>query len=400
MRFDIAAGIGLFLASVMSLGLMTVINPLVVPAGRLGWALLFSALMTLPLIWRRRFPIMVAVIVCIAYFVSMTVQAPEWFVSQIVLFAAIYTIGAVSTDRRRANLARVLLIAGMGLWLLVNTFMLADEAGDQAALMSPHVATVLLTWLMNAAYFGGAFALGDLAWKASRQRELLLERTHELEAEREVTAAQAVALDRVRIARELHDVVAHHVSAMGIQAGAARVMMDRDPEAARQALGVIEESTRSAITELHHLLDTLRTSPDSDDSEAPSTLSLDRLDHLAQTMTASGTPTTCTVIGEPFPVTDLVQVNLHRIAQEALTNVRRHAGPDATAEIRLRYGDGFVELEVTNTGRIVLNTQPGLGHLGMRERMTASGGMLEARALRDGGYLVRATVPVDSVVPA
>src|SRR5690606_12761325 len=112
MRFDVAAGTGLFLASVMSIGLTTVINPDIPPADRLGWALLFSALMTVPLIWRRRFPVVVAIIVCTSYFVSMTVEAPEWFVSQIALFVAIYTIGAVSTDRRRATLARVVIIVG------------------------------------------------------------------------------------------------------------------------------------------------------------------------------------------------------------------------------------------------------------------------------------------------
>src|SRR5690606_5197412 len=114
------------------------------------------------------------------------------------------------------TLARAVIIVGMAGWLLVNTFRAADQGGEPAVVMTPYVASVLLTWLMNAAYFGGAFVLGDMAWRATRQRELLLERTHELETEREITATQAVTLDRVRIARELHDVVAHHVSAMGV----------------------------------------------------------------------------------------------------------------------------------------------------------------------------------------
>lgn len=186
---------------------------------------------------------------------------------------------------------------------------------------------MMLQFLFNVVFFAGAFAFGERAYAGALSREELEQRTRELEHEREITAAQAVALDRVRIARELHDVVAHHVSAMGVQAGAARTVLDRDPEAARRALTVVEESARASLTELRQLLETLRTP----DAAAPhdSTLRLEAIAELVRYSEENGMPTTFTVVGEPVTASEVAQVNLYRIAQEALTNARRHGGPDA-----------------------------------------------------------------------
>ncbi|MGO2668724.1 MAG: sensor histidine kinase, partial [Microbacterium gubbeenense] len=107
-----------------------------------------------------------------------------------------------------------------------------------------------------------------------------------------------------------------------------------------------------------------------------------------------GTPTSLRIIGDPRDVPSLAQVNLYRIAQEALTNARRHAGPNVTADVRLRYSDDDVELEVTNTGRAVIGSRAGLGTLGMRERATSMGAFLEAGPRESGGYLVRVRVPL------
>ncbi|WOF23028.1 histidine kinase [Microbacterium betulae] len=402
LRRDAVLGAALFGAAVISIALASVSGAFLTRPENAGWSLLASAFMTLPLGLRRRLPVTVTVVVCGAYFVAVSLQFPELYVSQVAIFIAIFTIGAWLDDRRRAAMARVLITAAMFLWLLVTTFVGATdtEALEEsfAGALSPYLAYMLLIWLVNAAYFGGAYYMGDRAYTAARTKAILQRRTRELEEERERTAAQAVALDRVRIARELHDVVAHHVSAMGVQAGAARTVIDGDPEAARSALAVVEDSARSAIAELHHLLDTLRTADGDPDfsAGAPSTLRLESLRSLAEAMTASGTPTNHVVVGEPVPVPDLVQVNLYRVAQEALTNARRHGGPDATAEVRVRYTDESVELEVTNAGRIALDARPGLGQLGMRERAIASGGTLELRARDRGGYLVRVTVPLTS----
>ncbi|GAA4194109.1 sensor histidine kinase [Microbacterium oryzae] len=400
LRRDVLLAGALFVAAVISIALATLSGSFLSTPENAGWSLLASAFMTLPLALRRRLPIGTAVVVCSAYFVAASLQFTELYVSQVAIFIAMFTVGAWVEDRRRAALSRVLIMVGMALWLLVSTFTGATDADhleeNFAGALSPYVAYMLLMWLINAAYFGGAYYMGNRAYAAARDRAVLQRRTRELEEERELTAAQAVALDRVRIARELHDVVAHHVSAMGVQAGAARTVLDRDPESARRALAVVEESARSAIAELRHLLDTLR-SPDGDPDfaeGAPSTLSLTSLSELAEAMTASGTPTRHVVVGEPAPVPDIVQVNLYRIAQEALTNARRHGGPEARAEVRVRYTRDAVELEVTNTGRIALGARPGLGQLGMRERAIASGGVLELHAREQGGYRVRVTVPL------
>ena len=255
---------------------------------------------------------------------------------------------------------------------------------------------MMLQVLLNALYFGGAYYFGERSWAAAQQRAALEQRTRELERERERSAAQAVALDRVRIARELHDVVAHHVSVMGVQAGAARVVIPTDPAGAAAIVAGIEDAARDAIRDFRHLLDTLRAPGDEED--ASSTVGVDDVAALVSASTAAGLPARIQVIGTPVPVPRLTAVNLYRIAQESLTNARRHAGPDAEADVRIRYEQGesgaTVELEVVNSGRIVPAVRAGLGLLGMRERAAASGGTIELVPRPSGGFRVRATLPV------
>jgi signal transduction histidine kinase len=310
-------------------------------------------------------------------------------------------VGAWVDDRRRALWVRAGVIVAMFVWLIVTMFQSAidpsEEGLSQAGVFSPFAAMLLLQLLVNAGFFGGAYYMGDRAYAAAMSRSALEQRTRELEREREVTAAQAVALDRVRIARELHDVVAHHVSAMGVQAGAARAVLERDPDAARAALLGIEDSARSAIADLRQLLETLRTT--AGDTDGASTVQLSALAELVAHANDNGLPTTLTVVGDRVELPDLVQVNIYRVAQEALTNARRHGGPDATADLRLRYGADAVELEVVNTGRsIATPMRPGLGLVGMRERAAASGGVLETGPRGRGGFLVRLRVPLAAPV--
>lgn len=397
LRADVWLAAGLFVAAVLSSALGSV-------AGIYGddategmqWALLYSLGLTAPLAVRRRFPEIVVVAIAVVFFLGVTFRIPDVYVSNISMFIAMYTVGAWVDDRRRALWVRVGVIVGMFLWLLVTTFQAAidpsDETLSRAGAFSPFAAYMLIQFLVNAAFFGGAYYMGDHAYAAAMSRAALEERTRELEREREVTAAQAVALDRVRIARELHDVVAHHVSAMGVQAGAARAVLERDTDAARAALLGVEESARAALVELRQLLETLRTS--GGDADGGSTVHLTGLADLVAHANDNGLPTTLTVVGEPVELPELVQVNVYRVAQEALTNARRHGGPDATADVRLRYAGDAVELEVANTGRFALAVRPGLGIVGMRERAAASGGELEVGPRGRGGFLVRLRVPV------
>jgi len=369
----------------------------------LGWALVYSAAVTLPLMLRRRYPEAVLIVVAIGFFAGVTLRIPDLYVGQVALFVAMYTVGAWVDDRRRATAVRVLVIVAMFMWLLITMFQVATDPSDDGlsrdGAFSPMAAYMVIQFLINAVYFGGAYYLGDRAYATALARTALEDRTAELERERELTAAQAVALDRVRIARELHDVVAHHVSAMGVQAGAARMMLERDPNAARTALSGIETSARSALAELRQLLETLRT-PDADTAPTDSTLRLSAIADLVAYANDNGMPTTLTIVGDPVEPSELVQVNLYRIAQEALTNARRHGGPGATADVRLRYTGDVVELEVVNTGRARTAERPGLGSVGMRERAAASGGTLEAGPRPRGGYLVRARIPLRAGVLA
>lgn len=365
----------------------------------LSWGLVYSVALTLPLALRRRAPEIALIVVAVVYFVGMSVRIPELYVGSIALFIAMYSVGAWVADRRRAMIVRVVVIVGMFIWLMASMFQAAGAEGEQTAaefsLFSPVAAMMILQFLFNVVFFAGAFAFGERAYAGALSREVLEQRTHELEREREITAAQAVALDRVRIARELHDVVAHHVSAMGVQAGAARTVLERDPDAARRALTVVEESARASLVELRQLLETLRTP----DAAAPgdSTLRLEAIGELVRYASENGMPSTFSVVGAPIAASEVAQVNLYRIAQEALTNARRHGGPDARADVRLRFDGDEIELEIANDGRVRYGGTPGLGLVGMRERAAASGGWLEAAPRPRGGFLVRARVPAGTV---
>lgn len=402
-RNDIVLAVVLFVGAIISAWLSAVSGIYGDEQQSFASAVLYSAIISAPLAVRRRWPSIVAIVVCTAYFAAVSLRVPELYAGNIAMFISLYTVGAWLTNRQRAMWVRVGIIIGMGLWLTITMFQQVTspaEAGEgfsRAGAFSPLVAFNLLTLLINALYFGGAYFFGEKAWASRQQREALEQRTAELEIERELSAAQAVALERVRIARELHDVVAHHVSLMGVQAGAARTVMDRNPDAARAAMAQVEASARTAITELRQLLVTLRDS-DLDVSTTPTTVGLDALPALVAEATAAGLPSTLSVIGDEVPVSSTVAVNLYRIAQEALTNARRHAGPTATADVRLRYSQNAVELEVANTGRRITSTPArGLGQVGMRERATASNGVIEIGPRESGGWLVRIRIPIAEV---
>ncbi|MFK4761922.1 sensor histidine kinase [Microbacterium sp. ZW T5_45] len=396
LRGDVILGGVLFVGAVLSAALSSISLVYGDEALPLWTALIYAVVISAPLTVRRRWPCTVAVIVSVAYFAAVSLRIPEIYVGNIAMFVGLYTVGAWVGDRRRAFLMRVAIITGMFVWLIITMYRDAITEADKidvaAGAFSPYVAYMMIQILINALYFGGAYYFGERSWAAAAERSVLEERTTELEREREVTAAQAVALDRVRIARELHDVVAHHVSVMGVQAGAARLVAESDPAASKQMLLGIESSARDAIHELRQLLETLRT-PGGETTDAASTLGLDDIPALVDASTDAGLPSAFHVIGDPAPVPSLIAVNLYRIAQESLTNARRHAGPGATADVRLRYDDGAVELEIVNTGRHVTQLRPGLGQLGMRERAAASGGTIEVTPRSSGGLRVRTRVP-------
>ena len=357
------------------------------------------------LAWRRRFPVSVLIVSAVVFMGVQILQVPEVLFSNIAFFIAMYTVGAWSGHRRRAMVSRVIVIVAMFVWLfsalLGTAFAQAVADMDVVGSVTPALAIGLVTVVQNLLYFGGAYYFGNRAWTAARERAALQDRTDQLAEERERTAAQAVSLERLRIARELHDVVAHHVSVMGVQAGAARRVLQRDPQQAAESLSAIESSAREAVDELHRMLTTLRddSSPSGDASgptDEPSTHGVEQLHDLLDDARSAGLAAQLTVVGEPRPLSALVSITLYRVVQEAITNAIKHAGTSAAIDVRLRYRDLSVEVEVTDSGgtpKRGAGQGSGLGIVGMRERLSAVGGTLEAGPRTRGGYLVRADIP-------
>ena len=233
--------------------------------------------------------------------------------------------------------------------------------------------------------------------RALRERRLqaveLEDRAAQLEIEREEKARVAVAEERSRISRELHDVIAHSVSVMVVQAQAAQRLLEGEQNEARQALNSIETTGRQALTEMRRLLGILRRT-DAELALAPQP-GLMHLDVLIEKVRESGLPVEMNVEGKARPLPPGVDLSAYRIVQEALTNALKHAGP-ARARVEIHYADDGVELEVTDdgpgTGR---GGGAGQGLVGMQERVALYGGVLESGKRDGGGYLVRARLPLD-----
>ncbi len=259
---------------------------------------------------------------------------------------------------------------------------------------------------------GGAFFILFLVWYiGGRIRirgdylRLLQERAAQLEREQESEARRAVAEERTRIARELHDVVAHQVSLMTVQAGAAKTVAANDPEAARRAMEAVEKAGRQALNELRHLLGVLR--PDAEVAALGPQPGLADVPRLVENLRAAGLEVALTLDGVPTDLPARVELSAYRIVQEALTNVLKHAGPGARIEVRLSTDPHGVAIEVLDNGngasilpRSGLRSSPrsdhGSGHgiAGMRERVQLLGGSLDAGPCPGGGFKVVAHLPI------
>ncbi|MFE9094039.1 sensor histidine kinase [Streptomyces sp. NPDC007264] len=277
--------------------------------------------------------------------------------------------------------------------------------------------------VLGAACAAVVWLTAELVRTQRRWRAAVGERGWLLERERESAARAAVAAERDRIARELHDIVSHTVSLMVVQAGAAREVLGTMPDEAAAALRAVEDAGRGAMTDLRHLLGLLAPSPNGDDADSegaadggggdaavqPPQPGLDRLGTLVDRISFAGLPVEVRISGEPRPLPPGVDVTAYRIVQEALTNALRH-GDGGKAEVTVRYSDHALRVEVLNTGRSVLTggapPQParavprhregaGRGLLGLRERVAVYGGDLDARRRLGGGYRVRARIPLD-----
>lgn len=352
------------------------------------WWLVLVALMlaiTLPLAWRRRFPLVAAMLVVAGFLIeSAVLEWPEQSITLLVSSLALYSAAVYGRHRVRTWVLALCLAAILSRVVRDLFFNGAVQPFARSFFLAYNAVVLALPWALGAAI------------RSLRERETqLAERANELQREREENARQAVFAERVRIARELHDVVAHHVSVMGIQAGAARRVMDQQPDKVADALASIEVSSREAVGELHRLLGFLRRTGEADEIAPQPRFA--ELDDLIAQASQGQLAVHLTIEGEPQPLPPTLEVSVYRIIQEALTNTRKHSS-GRTANVRLQYTEGGLEVEVVNDGPChaepVAAGPSGHGLIGMRERAGLHGGHLSAGPLPDGGFAVQATFPL------
>ncbi|MCL1593025.1 MAG: sensor histidine kinase [Actinomycetia bacterium] len=375
---DSAMAIAMFLLALLSLlGLPDFFGGR--PIDALGIVLI--AAQTLSLAWRRRFPIPVLVIVVGAFVIDRGLDYPSsWAVFGMAF--ALYTVGAeirVRTSRIVAVSTIVVIVA----WTVVGVV--------SYGLPAPVIVTI-------AGFATFPYVLGREA-RRREQRALDLEaRAIRAEFDHERQAAAAVQEERTRIARELHDAVAHEVTVMTIQAAAANRVLDDDPDEARAAMAVVEDSGRRALIEMRRLLGLLRTEAEHDLAPLPG---LDALDALIEQLEDAGLNVQLNVEGTPRALPPGVDVNAYRIVQESLTNTVKHAGPGAQADVRVAFGAADLRIEVSDDGCGAAGalTSNGAGHglIGMRERVTLLDGSLQTGPMTGGGYRVLATIPLEPI---
>ena len=344
----------------------------------------FVVVMVAPVMFRRRYPVgaFALAVIAGAFEVLINFRATG---ADLAILVLLYTLAAYRP--RNVSLPGLMVVlvgcaAAVARWFPARL----DTAQAFFAGSISLVAPSLIAWV-----------LGDsMRWRRAFYRELE-ERAAQLERERDAHAQVAAAAERARIARELHDVVAHNVSVMVVQADGAGYALDNEPERARQALADISRTGRQALAEMRRLLGVLRSSTP---STARSTVSplpgISQLgDLLAQTRNA-GLEVSMTVSGPTRPFPAGIDLAAYRVVQEALTNVRKHAGPAARAAVAVRYGHAELSLEITDDGRGAAAVSDGAGHglTGMRERVGMYGGMLDAAPRPTGGFRVLARIPV------
>jgi signal transduction histidine kinase len=371
-----------------------------------------SALLT----WRRRWPLSIAVVAAVHMFVVGVTMAPvmSQFTLQVVYFIAFFAAVAWSRDRRLMLGVVGSIIVGMFVWIAWQFLLgsgvqeiIDDTRGvERSGLVGPVTATVALTVLINVIYFGGAVIAGQLDWRSARQRAQLETASATIATQSETLQRRAVTDERLRIARELHDVVGHHISVIGIQAAAARRVLTRDPDAAATALAAIETSSRDGVTQMRSLLGTLR---DPEDAEP-------RPPRRAGCR-SPGSPTCPPSWRSGEPRASPPPTTSSSPAPARPTGCRRRPGWRSTGSCRRPWPTSpatpppatppwccgsrrtaprpHAEVEVLDDGRPRgRSSGSGLGHLGVRERAASQRGEAEIGPRPTGGYRVRVRIPL------
>lgn len=335
--------------------------------GSTQWPLVLIAAACIPIVWRRRAPIGTLALTAVA-----AIAYPlAGFIDGLPGFALVVTAYTAAAHRDRGLVLAAALpiaLAGALATLLVNS----DPVGTTELL----VGLFLLV--------GTPFLFGRIAFNRRRRIQRDLERA----------ARDAVVGERVRISRELHDVVAHAMGVMVVQAGAARMILDSDLPGAAVALQRIEDTGRTGLVEMRRLVGILETEEEAA-ALAPQP-GLEQLEELLETMRETGLPVEAKMEGTPRNLPPGVDLTAYRVVQEALTNALKHAGP-ARARVVLRFDDDALEVEVADDGfgpPTAGTHPPGRGLIGMRERVALFGGSLETGARPGGGFVVRARIPL------
>jgi signal transduction histidine kinase len=372
------SGLALVAAGVSTVFFVAELTGRGLPRGSLALGYALALLHTLPLAARRRFPLPVLATCVASGLAFAALDLPPVFLG-VAILVAVYSVAAYGD--------RWVSLAGLA----------AAAVGSAAIQLTPG----RFQWptpVTNTLIIGAAWLLGHFAHNYRAYAARLEERTAELEQAREELARRAVTEERLRLARELHDVVAHAMSVIAVQSGVGAHVADTQPQEAAKALAAIEVTSRAALEELRRLLGVLRrdSEPQGDLTPVPGLADLDGL--LAEVAKA-GLAVRLRVEGTPSQLPAGVDLSAYRIVQEALTNVVKHAGP-ARAQVVVGYRDQDVTVEVTDDGRGVgASTGDGramVGHglIGMRERVAAFGGDLEVGPGPDGGFRVAARLPL------
>ena len=336
---------------------------------------------TLPLLARRRFPFGAPLTVLVAISLEALAANESITNSTAAFLTVMLTIGLFGSHgvNRRG-------VGGGAATLVAVAIVIAVDPGSGQGDYVIVGGVAVFAWIAGLSLHERMRRTAELEERAARH-----------ERERETEARTAVAEERTRIAREMHDVVAHSLSVMVVQAEAAEAMLDVDPERARRPLIAVQETGRSALGELRRMLGALREIGEDGAPLAPQP-GLAGVGELVEHVRAAGLLVSVRVEGDERPLPSGVDLSAYRIVQEGLTNALKHAGP-ARAEVLVRYGERELELSVSDDGRGHDPQSNGGGHglVGMRERVALYGGELEAGPRPDGGFRLRARLPLDPV---
>lgn len=334
--------------------------------------------MTVPLLWRHRAPVSVVGVVlgAFAFQVMLGVPASAQISALVAVLVACYSVGAYAK--------RGPAIRGLALALLLAGLTVPSEAG--AGLSDLGFVAVVV---------GGSWGVGRLVGARSSEARASEMRARHSAATSDERARQAAEAERRRITRELHDIVAHSISLIVVQAGGAEQIVQNDPARAAQALRTIQQTGRQSLVEMKRLLGILR-GPDLRDGLQPFP-GLDDLETLVNQVRAAGIPAQLTIEGIPRHGGNGVELSVYRVVQEALTNVMKHAG-GADVQVHLRYTDQDLHLDIIDNGTTETPPAPasGTGLVGMRERAELFAGELEAGPGPDGGFQVHGRFPLET----